>query len=345
MPTDAAPEGPPSRRPNPLARDEAATPLSPVPTGPDPFRNPVPAEDRPTEIVVVDDLAANAHMLAAMLEALPWARARVFSDGAEAMAWCDSHAPDLVLLDYRMPGMDGMACLSHLRAHAEGIALPVIMVTSDEDPETLDRAFRAGATDFLRKPVTQTELLARCGNLLRLRLGHLALSRLAHQDSLTGTLNRRRFMEVAGAELDRARRHGRPLSLIMLDVDHFKSINDTLGHAVGDVALTSLAGACRSLLRSSDVLGRLGGEEFVVLLPETPVRQAAEAGERLRGTIAGHVVEAEGVALRITASLGVAEWDEADSTLDGLLRRADAAMYLAKTGGRDRVVVSASPAG
>jgi len=317
----------------------------------EPTRSPGPAQDTPTRIVVVDDLVANAHLLAAMLEALPGAQVQVFSDGAEAMRWCEGHDPDLVLLDYRMPGMDGLSCLAHLRARIDGIALPVIMVTSDESPETLNQAFQAGATDFLRKPVTETELLARCSNLLRLRLGHLALTRanaeltrLANEDSLTGTLNRRRFMEVAEAELNRARRHRRPLSFVILDIDHFKGINDTLGHAVGDAALSGLAEACRNLLRGSDVLARLGGEEFVVMLPETPIPHASEAAERLRATIAAHVVNGEGIALRITASLGVAQWDPRDVTLDGVLRRADAAMYLAKTGGRNRVVVAAPPA-
>jgi diguanylate cyclase (GGDEF)-like protein len=313
--------------------------------------DPLSGRDRPGRIVVVDDLIANAQLLAAMLEDASGATVEVFSDGAEAMAWCDRHGPDLVLLDYRMPGMDGLACLQHLRRNAGVIELPVIMITSDESAETLQRAFEAGATDFLRKPVTEIELLARCGNLLRLRLRHQALvqanrdlTRLANEDSLTGAINRRRFMELGETEVDRARRHARPLSLVMLDIDHFKGINDTLGHAVGDAALKGLVEACRKVLRASDLLARLGGEEFAVLLPETPIPHAADAAERLRATIAGHVIEHDGVAVRITASLGVAQWTDVGESLSELLNRADAAMYLAKTGGRNRAVLARPPA-
>jgi diguanylate cyclase (GGDEF)-like protein len=308
-----------------------------------------PSDDTPTHVVVVDDVGPNAHLLAAMLEELPGVSVSVFTDGAQAVAWCIENDPDLVILDYRMPKLDGLGCLARLRAATEGRETPVILVTADESRDTVRAAFDAGTTDFIRKPIDETELIARARNLLSLRLRHLALlranaelSRLANVDSLTGTLNRRRFMEVASRELARDRRHNRPVSLIMMDVDHFKGINDRFGHAVGDAALSGMASACRQVLRESDVVARVGGEEFVVLLPETPMPQAADAAERLRATIAGWVVDHDGVSVRVTASLGVAQWGGADETLDRLLQRADAAMYLAKTGGRNRVV-SAAP--
>ncbi|SDE63028.1 GGDEF domain-containing response regulator [Rhodospira trueperi] len=307
-----------------------------------------PSNDTPTHVVVVDDMEPNAHLLAAMLEALPGVTVSVFTDGAGAVAWCIENDPDLVILDYRMPKLDGLGCLARLRGATKGRETPVILVTADESQATVRAAFDAGTTDFIRKPVNETELIARARNLLSLRLRHLALlranaelARLANVDSLTGTLNRRRFMEVATRDLARDRRHNRPVSLIMMDVDHFKGINDSFGHAVGDAALSGMAAACRQVLRESDVVARMGGEEFVVLLPETPMPQASEAAERLRATIADWTVDHDGVSVQVTASLGVAQWGGADESLDRLLQRADAALYLAKTGGRNRVIAAA----
>ena len=162
------------------------------------------------------------------------------------------------------------------------------------------------------------------------------LVRLATTDSLTGLLNRRRFLEAGDAELDRAGRFGHPASLIMFDVDHFKTVNDTLGHAVGDMVLSALARAAGETLRGVDILGRIGGEEFVALLPETGIEDALYAAERLRATVESMEIVAGKTPLSVTISLGVAQWEGAEN-LEGLLGRADAALYRAKETGRNRV--------
>jgi diguanylate cyclase (GGDEF)-like protein len=164
------------------------------------------------------------------------------------------------------------------------------------------------------------------------------VQKMAVTDSLTGLLNRRHFFELAEHELRRAKRYARPLSIIMLDVDHFKQINDTYGHAVGDRVLHEVAQVCLSETRSVDVLGRYGGEEFTIMLPECEARAAREVAERLRQRIAGLSVDTAEGSVHVTASLGVASLTDPSMTLDALLSAADAALYSAKRGGRDNVV-------
>ncbi|WP_109109338.1 diguanylate cyclase [Azospirillum sp. TSO35-2] len=166
------------------------------------------------------------------------------------------------------------------------------------------------------------------------------LRRMATTDPLTGLSNRRRFMELAETEMARLRRYGRPVSVLMLDIDRFKAINDHHGHAAGDQALVRLADVCRSELRDTDHVGRLGGEEFAIILPETGLSSAVEVAERLRQRLALADMPLAGGSLRMTVSIGVAVCDGEDTSIERALGRADRAMYEAKTLGRNRVMVS-----
>ena len=165
------------------------------------------------------------------------------------------------------------------------------------------------------------------------------LEQLATVDALSGAWNRRHFTHLSGTELQRARRYDRPVSLLLLDIDHFKKINDTFGHAVGDEAIRFLCSTCRQVLRQSDALGRLGGEEFGILLPETEIKAALAFAERLRAQInsACLPLNSQAEPLRFTTSIGVAV-ARPDDTFDTLLHRADVALYEAKNTGRNRVV-------
>ncbi|WP_158303991.1 sensor domain-containing diguanylate cyclase [Paramagnetospirillum magneticum] len=165
------------------------------------------------------------------------------------------------------------------------------------------------------------------------------LRRLATTDVLTGIFNRRHFMEMARIEVDRARRHGRPLVALMLDIDHFKRINDTHGHPVGDVAIKALADVCTQIIRHEDVLGRMGGEEFAIVLTETDLDGALLVAERLRQAVAAIRIPAELGTVAFTTSIGVAERLEGDATIDTILSRADMALYSAKRSGRNKVAV------
>ena len=163
------------------------------------------------------------------------------------------------------------------------------------------------------------------------------LRALASVDGLTGVNNRRHFLELCGKELDRAQRYDHPLALLMMDVDHFKRINDNYGHAAGDEVLKSLAATCATNLRGPDLLGRLGGEEFAVAMPECAIEAAERAAERLRQTLATLEVPCEQGTITFTISIGVVAWENGED-LAAVLERADKAMYAAKQGGRDRVV-------
>lgn len=169
------------------------------------------------------------------------------------------------------------------------------------------------------------------------------LVRLATTDALTQTHNRRHALELARREITRQRRTGRPLALLVMDLDHFKTVNDTHGHAIGDAVLVGVSAVCKEALRAMDIFGRLGGEEFVVVLPETDEAQAVVSSERLRARIAALETPAPGASVHITVSIGIAistgKVEDVDATLTRLLHQADAALYAAKARGRDRCVV------
>jgi diguanylate cyclase (GGDEF)-like protein len=168
---------------------------------------------------------------------------------------------------------------------------------------------------------------------------------LATTDPLTGLCNRRHFLELADSEFERSRRSRRPLAVLLMDIDHFKSINDTQGHAAGDKVLTHVAQLCRGNTRMQDTTARLGGEEFVVLLPDTPIETAREVAERVRAAVAENTAlcQPDGAAIRATVSIGVAVIASNDNSAEHLLERADRAMYAAKDAGRNRVRSSGVP--
>lgn len=197
--------------------------------------------------------------------------------------------------------------------------------------EELRRRIASLQTGWLEAETRVVEAETRAGEL----------ERLAFNDPLTGLLNRYRLTELATAEISRCRRHGRCLSLLMLDLDRFKLVNDRLGHAAGDAALRQVALTCAATLRKGDLLGRWGGEEFVVLLPETDAAGARHLAERLRAAVGAQPVRQDNVTIPITVSIGVAEMTPEDEELSSLLARADDALYAAKEAGRNLVQAAA----
>ena len=223
---------------------------------------------------------------------------------------------------------------------ADGHRLGTLCVI-DRKPRTLGGPDRQVLVDLAAMVMTELEIrlvgLQAVTELCAAEGAVQELQRLAHTDPLTGVLNRRGFLATAERELVRAQRYARPLSVLLLDVDHFKRVNDAFGHAMGDAVLRYVVAQTRRGLRATDVLGRLGGEEFAILAPETPLDSALMLGQRLRDGLASASMATQGTSVRVTASIGVADRAKGPATIDDVLRRADAALYAAKRGGRNRV--------
>jgi diguanylate cyclase (GGDEF)-like protein len=266
-------------------------------------------------------------------------------DGEQAVAACRRQRPDVVLLDVEMPHLDGHAVLATIKAEPELADIPVVFVTSRVTTEDVVEGLRLGAHDYLRKPFEPSELLARVHAAVRikvlqdeLRLRNAELDLTSRTDALTGLRNRRHLEE----QLQRLTTATGQLSLLLLDVDRFKLVNDHRGHAAGDQVLRVVAARLRDATRPGDLPGRWGGEEFLVVLPDTGAAEAAALGELVRARIAADPVPLDGTPLRVTVSVGVASG--AADGWEGLVRRADTGLYTAKEAGRDRVV-SGPPAG
>ncbi|WP_298273049.1 diguanylate cyclase [Geobacter sp.] len=270
-------------------------------------------------------------------------------DGLEGFKTLLNHRVDLVLCDLEMPRMDGFRFLSMMRARGEFQDLPVIMLTGREDRETKIRGLEQGASDYVTKPFDAGELVARVRVQLKmkalqdeLKRTNELLRKLSITDPLTHLHNRRHLMETMEKEFQRASRKGGHLSLVILDIDYFKKINDTYGHQEGDRVLATLAEIVMKGLRSYDIAARYGGEEFVLLLPETPLPEAQAIAERLRGEVQEHSFNGILQGQVITISLGVATYPSPRvENIDSLFRQADEALYRAKQNGRNRVEIMA----
>lgn len=212
------------------------------------------------KVLIVDDQPINVALMSALVRNADELEPVGFTDPLEALRWCARERPILVLVDFAMPQMTGDEFIRQMRATEGGRLIPVVVVTAHTDRETLLRAFGAGASDFLRKPVDDIEVMARVRSLSQFGRASQQLLALATTDALTGLDNRRHFMAHLEEEVARVRRYGGELSVVMIDVDHFKCINDTAGHAAGDAVLCAIADRIRETIRDTDFVGRLGGE-------------------------------------------------------------------------------------
>jgi diguanylate cyclase (GGDEF)-like protein len=311
-------------------------------------------------IIIIDDKPENIKLLRKILQNSDYF-VRAMTDPALALESISAQLPDLILLDISMPEMSGFEVCRILKETPKTAAIPIIFISAKIELKDKIEAFSLGGVDYITKPFHEIEVLARSGahldlarsrNILQTKNLELTreislrraaekeqrrliqeLGRVAVTDRLTGLYNRVKLDETMTGEYDRAQRNGNPFAMILLDIDHFKKINDNHGHPAGDAVLIKLAQILTHTIRKTDIVGRWGGEEFLIISPETDGPGAANLAGKLRMSIESNVFPAVG---RVTGSFGVASYQQGD-TITRMIERTDQALYAAKEKGRNRV--------
>jgi diguanylate cyclase (GGDEF)-like protein len=295
-------------------------------------------------LLLVDDESYNLELLAdAFRDEYELLSA---NEGAAAVEIASKRMPDMILLDVRMPGMDGYEVCRRLKREHRTSGIAVIFITGLTDVVDETKGLELGAVDYVGKPINATTVRARVGNQMRLKRAQDELTRLAATDPLTGLANRRRFDETLAYEYARHVRSGTEFSLILMDIDYFKSFNDNYGHVCGDECLRKVAQVIVGVMsRATDLVARFGGEEFVFLLPETDLNGAFVFGEKIRKSISDLALphHFSSVANHVTVSLGVISvWQLPGRSISNIVAQADAQLYAAKAGGRNRVCAASA---
>jgi diguanylate cyclase (GGDEF)-like protein len=297
-------------------------------------------------VLIIDDSVIIRTEIVRVLKAADLFRTfREAGDGIEGFKMLNDDRPDLIICDLEMPRMDGFKFLQLVHSQRMLRDIPIIMLTGRGETELKIKGLAMGASDYVTKPFDRGELVARVKVQLKikqlqdeLKRSNERLLEISNTDHLTSLYNRRFLMEALTRELDRVQRKDSVLTLVILDVDHFKNINDTYGHQSGDEVLQAVAVAARIGLRLYDVAARYGGEEFVLVLPETPLTGGMVVAERLRKRVEALSFTLPLDQLTVTVSIGVASYPSpAVIDVETLLQQADVALYQAKRNGRNRV--------
>jgi len=297
-------------------------------------------------ILVIEDAPENVRFVGRLLKR--FGAVHFALGGREGLALARRLKPDLILLDVEMPDLSGYDVIGRLRGDPETAPIPVIFLTGRSDGADEAKGLELGAIDYIAKPFNAAVVLARVRNHLklvdygrRLRALNAELERRAATDELTRLPNRRAYLDMAARELQRFRRHADDCSILLLDIDHFKAVNDTYGHDAGDAVLQEVARRLVKATRQLDTVARYGGEEFALLLPKTDAPGARVVAERVLQALRARPVMAQEAAVPVTATVGVTMLRAGDRGIDDVLKRADLALYEGKREGRDRVVFDA----
>ncbi len=297
-------------------------------------------------ILVVDDDRVTREFLGGLLRG-NGLDVEIAVHGQQAVDRVAQGGIDLVLLDIVMPGLSGVDTCRLIKTMTKDAFVPIMLVTAKSDLDSRVEGLRIGADDYVCKPFDERELLARVSNMLRLKQMHddvsvakARLEKLAVRDELTGLYNYRYLHTRMNEEFKRAERYRDPLACAMLDIDHFKGVNDSFGHATGDRVIAEVASRLRNAVREIDVVARYGGEEFLLVLPSTHFTGALIVADRVWRSVGSEPFEVDGQEHHITVSVGVALYPSRDvKSKDQLIKAADKALYQAKDDGRDRICV------
>jgi two-component system, cell cycle response regulator len=288
-----------------------------------------------THILIVDDDDTIRYLMKEFIETVGY-QTQTAADAEEALSLLDSNPFEVVITDIMMPGMDGLELTERIKQDHD---IEVIVMTGYSGDYSYKEAIDKGASDFVFKPVRFEELLLRLRRVLRERQLRKELQNLAITDGLTKLYNSRHFYAQLELEVERTRRHRRPLGLLLMDIDYFKQYNDRYGHLEGDKVLAKLGRAIQESLRKTDSAYRYGGEEFTIILPETCGKESITVAQRVRSAIAARRFQPEdGEPTTITVSMGVTEYQLEEKITD-FVKRADKAMFISKQKGRDRITV------
>jgi len=308
----------------------------------------IPADEQDQmAILIVDDVPANIQFLGKLLKDEGYKIAPA-PNGQKALEMIPKMRPDLVLMDVMMPEMDGFEACSCMKASAEMKDIPVIFLSARSESEDVVKGFKLGAVDYIQKPFNAEELIVRVRNHLELvrsrrliihymdEMGrqNALLEELSITDSLTGLYSHSHSIERLHQEAANAKRYETPLTMMMLDIDLFKAVNDTYGHVAGDEVLKGVADIISSNVREGDIAGRYGGEEFILVLPNTPLDGGLAIAERIRRRVEENRWQIE--ELKITLSGGIKSLEDENPT--ELIIRADSNLYAAKEQGRNRII-------
>ncbi|MCL4431297.1 MAG: diguanylate cyclase [Epsilonproteobacteria bacterium] len=285
-------------------------------------------------VLIVDDVSTNVQTLALLLK--EEYDIKVATGGARALELASQDPiPDLILLDVQMPEINGYDVFKLLKEESITAKIPIIFITGKDAIEDEEYGLELGAVDYIAKPIRPSIVKARVKTHITLKQQHDQLIGMATHDQLTGLYNRHFLSDVLGKKVSESKRHNHALSVIIVDIDHFKNVNDTFGHLTGDIILKAVAKIMENSARKEDVAARFGGEEFIMVLDSCTAEDALVKAEKLRSEI--EALHPEGIL--VTASFGVAQLQQDMQRYEDLLKNADTALYIAKEEGRNRVVL------
>jgi diguanylate cyclase (GGDEF)-like protein len=294
-----------------------------------------PAQAEAGKVLIIDDSPSLAGFYAANLTEAGF-MCTVVTDPLKSLEALYDHPPELILLDMNMPGASGQEVAKVIRQQDAYLSIPIVFLSAESDISRQREAMSLGGDEFLQKPIQPEHLISAVrSRVIRYR----ALRTLMVRDSLTGLLNHTNYKEKLRAEVARAKRQNKPLSVAIIDIDHFKNVNDSYGHPAGDRVIKNLSRLLKQRLRGADIIGRYGGEEFALALPDTPIKIAMEVIDKLRESFAAIEQHAGSTIFHNTFSAGVSQ-SSPGMDAEALINSADSALYVSKHRGRNQVTAA-----